>query len=339
MSDPFAKIAKQCAGEVMTAPAVTVQPDDSVRAAAETMLRLRVGGLPVVDHAGRPLGLVSESDFRFADLAERRRLRETWVNILSGGQAMAGEYLDALEREADHVRQIMASPAICIDESESLSEAAEIMSRHRIRRVPVLRDGRVVGMLTRSDLLRFFAPAKHNARAFPTPAEFDQALSAAGVKPPKKPSPAAPAPIGAVSAAELKRLVAEHERVKAAMKEDAHRQAQDKRDEQVKKLLRERFSPAELTQLTHHAHEAARRGETSMPALVFPAALCADGGRAINAPDPDWPASLRGKAADFFLRWDKDLRPLGFALTARIVSFPEGFPGDVELTLVWGREG
>ena len=85
------------------------------------------------------------------------------------------------------------------------------------------------------------------------------------------------------------------------------------------------------------AREAARRGETGVVALTFPAALCVDGGRAINLPDPDWPASLRGKAADFFLRWDKELRPLGFALSARIANFPDGFPGDAELSLVWGR--
>jgi hypothetical protein len=106
-------------------------------------------------------------------------------------------------------------------------------------------------------------------------------------------------------------------------------------------ILRQRFIISanifEFVNLMNVVREAARRGESGVAVLTFPAALGTDGGRAINLPDPDWPASLRGKAADFFLHWDKELRPLGFALSARIVSFPDGFPGDVELSLVWGR--
>jgi hypothetical protein len=53
-------------------------------------------------------------------------------------------------------------------------------------------------------------------------------------------------------------------------------------------------------------------------------------------PDPDWPATLRGEAAEVYLRWSQDLKPHGFHLAARILDFPCGMPGDVGLFLVWG---
>lgn len=121
------------------------------------------------------------------------------------------------------------------------------------------------------------------------------------------------------------------------MKEAVKREEHDERDKLVTELLAAHYTDAEFAHLVAQAREAAHLGESSVPALTFPAALCSDNGRAINLPDPDWPATLRGKAAEFYQRWDKELRPLGFALSARIVSFPDGFPGDAELSLVWGR--
>jgi CBS domain-containing protein len=324
-------------GECMTTPVVTVGPDDSARTAAEIMLRLHVSGLPVVDSLGRPLGVVSESDFHFADAATRRKQREAWVNILSQGQELAGDYLAVLELEGGRVRQIMAAPAICIDETAGIEEAGALMGQHRIKRLPVLRDGAVVGVVTRADLLRFFAP-EAPPRPKPATPEFlvevvEETLDAE----PKSAPPPVAAGAETVTAAALKNLVAQFESKKSQMRADVQRLGKEKREEQVKLLLKSRFTDLEFAQLLSKAREAAARGETSTPALVFPAALCADGGRTINLPDPDWPASLRGKAADFFLRWEKELRPLGFGLTARIVSFPDGFPGDAELSLAWGR--
>ena len=70
--------------------------------------------------------------------------------------------------------------------------------------------------------------------------------------------------------------------------------------------------------------------------LRFPSDLCSDRGRAINAPDASWPTTLRGVAAEFFLRWERELKPVGFGLTAQILDFPGGYPGDAGLTLRWG---
>jgi CBS domain-containing protein len=337
MLDIVNSLVETRVGECMTTPVVTVGPDDSGRTAAEIMLRLHVSGLPVVDRHGLPLGVVSESDFHFADAATRRKQREAWVKILSEGQELAGDYLAVLEREGGCVRQIMASPAICVDESAGIEEAGALMSQHRIKRLPVLRDGVVVGVVTRADLLRFFAPEATPQPRPVTPEFFEEVVGEALAAEPKPAPPPVAAGADTVTAAALKDLVAQFERNKSRMRADVQRLGKEKREEQVKLLLKSRFTDLEFAQLLSKAREAAARGETGAPALVFPAALCTDGGRTINLPDPDWPTSLRGKAADFFLRWEQELRPLGFGLTARIVSFPDGFPGDAELSLAWGR--
>ena len=58
---------------------------------------------------------------------------------------------------------------------------------------------------------------------------------------------------------------------------------------------------------------------------------------AINIADPAWPKTLRGEAAELYLRWEHDLRPRGFHLSAQILEFPGGMPGDVGLFLLWGE--
>ncbi|MGO8739915.1 CBS domain-containing protein [Rhodoblastus sp.] len=344
MLDIARAIENKHAGDAMTSPVVGVGPDDSARAAAEDMLRLHVSGLPVVDRDGRPLGVVSESDFRFADAAIRQNQREAWVAILAGGQDIAANYLEALEREGETVRQVMSRPALAVDEQAPLAEVAELMTARRVKRILVTRQDRLVGVITRADLLRFFTEAGKRPNAPVTAEAFEAACNDVrfGLAPPRAPAPKAPpaapaAPEGAVTAASLKELVNAFERSKSNLHEDALRQAREKRDDVVKKLLAERFTDGELSHLMALAREAATRGESGVTALVFPAALCNDGGRMINLPDPDWPRSLSGKAADFYRRWDKELRPLGFGLSARIVTFPDGFPGDAELSLVWGR--
>ena len=81
----------------------------------------------------------------------------------------------------------------------------------------------------------------------------------------------------------------------------------------------------------------AESGDHEFLLLRFPSQLCADGGRAINSDLLDWPATPRGEAAELYLRWERDLRPGGFLLDARVLDYPVGMPGDIGLFLVWGK--
>ena len=87
--------------------------------------------------------------------------------------------------------------------------------------------------------------------------------------------------------------------------------------------------------MLHDARIAAGKGEKEHMLLRFPCELCTDRGRAVNVPEPSWPATLRGIAAQVFLRWKRELRARGFRLTARVINFPNGVPGDIGLFLVW----
>ncbi len=89
--------------------------------------------------------------------------------------------------------------------------------------------------------------------------------------------------------------------------------------------------------MIHRAREAAEHGEKQVMLLSFPSDLCTDRGRAINVPLPDWPKTLRGEAAEIYLKWEHELKPQGFHLTARVLDFPDGKPGEIGLFLGWGQ--
>jgi CBS-domain-containing membrane protein len=112
------------AGELMTRDVVTAAPDTAVGELARTLLAHQIGGVPVVDEAGILVGMVSGFD------------------VISKGGATTGE--------------IMSRGVVTVTETSSVDDVVSLMGLHGIRRVPVCRDGRLVGIISRSDLLRHF---------------------------------------------------------------------------------------------------------------------------------------------------------------------------------------
>jgi len=115
-----------------------------------------------------------------------------------------------------------------------------------------------------------------------------------------------------------------------------HEVLQAERRRRIARLRSQHLAPHELEAIIHRCTEAARHGQTRALVFRFPSELCTDRGRAVNVPDPSWPATLRGVAAQVFMRWKNELRPRGFHLSARVIDFPGGIPGDIGLFLVWG---
>jgi hypothetical protein len=138
-----------------------------------------------------------------------------------------------------------------------------------------------------------------------------------------------------VIVADFRTLTADFEHHKIEHDEEARRAATEQRHCLIKELIEKHVADESWRSILHHAREAAGRGQEELMLLRFPADLCTDRGRAINAPLPDWPQTLRGEAAEIYLRWEHDLKPGGFHLTARVLDFPGGFPGDIGLILVW----
>jgi CBS-domain-containing membrane protein len=118
--------------------------------AARLMLQHHISGLPVVDEHGTLVGIVSEGDFlrRRETATERRRSR--WLEFLMGPGKIASEYTHSHGKK---VAEVMTDDVRTIDEDTDLEAVVELMERHRIKRVPVTRDGRMTGIVTRSNLM------------------------------------------------------------------------------------------------------------------------------------------------------------------------------------------
>ncbi len=141
---------------IMTTPVISVAPSASIGAAARLMLGHRISGLPVVGSDGTLVGMVSEGDFlRRAELGTERK-RSWWLELLVGSGKIADEYVHAHGRK---VEEVMAADVVTIRRDATLDDVVETMSRHRIKRLPVVENGKLVGIVARSDLLRAMANA------------------------------------------------------------------------------------------------------------------------------------------------------------------------------------
>ena len=136
---------------VMNAPAITVGPKTSVVDAAKIMLDRRVSGLPVVDAGGNLVGIVSEGDFLRRGELHTERKRSWLLDFLTSPGKIADEYVRSHGRSVD---EVMTSEVVTIAPDAMLTEAVDLMEKHGIKRLPVTVNGKVIGIVCRSDLLR-----------------------------------------------------------------------------------------------------------------------------------------------------------------------------------------
>jgi CBS domain-containing protein len=337
------------ASELMTRDVVAVSAETPAREIGRLLLTHGISAVPVVDGSGMPIGMVSEGDLIERDEASRQARRDWWLMLLAEGEALHPDFLAHLRDPARTAREVMSAPVVTIGEATEAEEIARLLMAHRIKRVPVVREGRVVGIVSRADLLRALAadhsgprasahdPRQHGAFANVLTAideHFGRAHEAAVAGSPSKNG--AKAQTGP-ALDDFRGLVADFEHQKIEQQAEAGRAAAEQRSRRVKELIDHHIADEDWRSLLHHAREAAEHGEKEFMLFRFPADLCTDHGRAINAPLPDWPETLRGEAAEIYLRWERDLRPRGFHLAARILDFPGGFPGDAGLFLAWGE--
>ena len=140
--------------DVMTPKVISVGVDETVVNAARLMLQQQISGLPVVDKKGELVGIVTEGDFlRRGELGTQRR-RPKWLEFLLGPGKLAQEYVHASSKK---IEDVMTPDPRTIGEDESLEAVVDMMERHRIKRIPVTRDGRVVGIISRANLMHALA--------------------------------------------------------------------------------------------------------------------------------------------------------------------------------------
>lgn len=142
------------ARDVMTTPVLAVRRGTDVHDIAELMLECGISAVPVLDDAGRVCGMVSEGDLiNRADAGTRHR-RSWWLELLQDAEGRAREFLRTHGRRADDV---MTRKVVAVTEDTPLPDVAALLETHHVKRVPVLRDGRPVGIVSRANLLQGFA--------------------------------------------------------------------------------------------------------------------------------------------------------------------------------------
>ncbi|MBV8568343.1 MAG: CBS domain-containing protein [Methylobacteriaceae bacterium] len=140
--------------DAMTTRVVGVQSDATIAQAVDLMLRSRISGIPVYDSGKALIGILSEGDLlRRAELGTEKR-RPRWIEFLRGPGRLADDYVHAHSRK---VEDVMTPQVVTTTETASLIEAVDLMQQHNIKRLPVTFNGRVVGIITRADVLRALA--------------------------------------------------------------------------------------------------------------------------------------------------------------------------------------
>ena len=156
--------------DVMTVNVICIEADEPVLKAARLMLQNRISGLPIVDNDGELVGIVTEGDFlRRSELGTQRQ-RPKWLELIIGPGRLAQEYTHSSGRK---VEDIMTPDPRTIGEDETLEAVVDKMERHCVKRLPVVRGGRVVGIISRANLMHALASV---TREGPAPAAGDVAI-------------------------------------------------------------------------------------------------------------------------------------------------------------------
>jgi len=139
------------ARDIMTTDVCTFAPETTVLEAARMLVDRRISGAPVIDAAGRVIGIVSEGDLiRRAELGTEKEW-SGWREFLMAKRTLAHEFIKS---HATRIGDIMTAPAWTVNEDTTLVELAELFEKKNIRRAPVVRDGKLVGIASRADMVR-----------------------------------------------------------------------------------------------------------------------------------------------------------------------------------------
>lgn len=145
------------AKDVMTKPVIAVGPDANVQEIARLLLKHRISAVPVADDRGRVIGMVSEGDLMRRPESRTQGRVSWWLDLLGGPEERAHAYLKSHGLTA---RDVMTRKVISVAETTSLEEIATLLERHRIKRVPVLRGGKLHGIVSRANLLHGLVAAR-----------------------------------------------------------------------------------------------------------------------------------------------------------------------------------
>lgn len=307
--------------DLMRRGLVYVTSDADLDYVAKALAESPMGVVAVVDDNLTPIGIVTRSNIEKArppipaelgpipEFLLRNRPKN--LPFRSNGKAL---------------REIMTAPPIFVPCEARLAEVERVMEEYRLKRMPVVEGHKLVGVLLRREVAE--ALSRRSGDATIAALAMDDALLTVAQREPDF--------CAVATAADFRSLVAAHERQLDVERMEQRHVAMALREQRIRDLAALRLTDGAWRDMLAKARAAAANGLAESMLIRFPAQLCTDGGRAINAPDPHWPETLRGEPADVFRRWRNELHPRGFKIAAQIIEFPEGLPGDAALFLIWG---
>jgi CBS-domain-containing membrane protein len=146
------------ARDIMTTPAIAVRPGVSVAEVADILVKSEISAVPVVDDHGKLVGIVSEGDLIRRTETGTERRRAWWLRLLTGEAELASDFIKA---NARRVEDIMTRDVITVTDETPVGEIASLLEKKRIKRVPVVAHGDLVGIVSRANLVRALAAASH----------------------------------------------------------------------------------------------------------------------------------------------------------------------------------
>jgi CBS domain-containing protein len=145
------------AADVMVRRVITVSADASVQDVARLLLKNRISAVPVLDEGGKLLGIVSEGDLMRRPEAGTERRRSWWLDMFTTNETLAAEFAKSHARRASDV---MTRSVVTANPDTSLSEIADLLEKNAIKRVPVVKRGKLVGIVSRANLLQALASVR-----------------------------------------------------------------------------------------------------------------------------------------------------------------------------------
>ena len=145
------------ASDIMVRTVITTHPQASVSLVAKQLADNDISALPVVDDAGRVVGIISEADLMRREELGSVKIRPWWLEAMTPAVTLAEEFARS---HGKRVEELMSNHVITANEDASLNEIASLLETHHIKRVPILKNGKLVGVVSRSNLVQALASAK-----------------------------------------------------------------------------------------------------------------------------------------------------------------------------------
>jgi CBS domain-containing protein len=139
---------------IMTHDVISVAPETGVAQIAALLSKHRISAVPVIDAGGQIIGMVSEGDLLSPFITANQARRSWWLDILAEGETLAPDFVQYISMDHHVARDLMTKKVITATEDMPIAQVADLLIKNHIKRVPIIRDGHVTGIVSRADIVR-----------------------------------------------------------------------------------------------------------------------------------------------------------------------------------------